>query len=117
MNGKILGAILGVAGMFLWFMPLVIVNFMGTNFHQAGNHIGGIAYLLLFASMAYAVLSWIGQHVPRIIASSVTLAISILFLAEAGSSAAWGLFGLILVGIAGIVAAVRDNKIKNVAAN
>lgn len=111
MNGKVLGTILGVAGVLLWFMPLAYINFMGADAYQAGNHIGGIAYLLLFASLAYAVLSWIEQHVPRIIAASVALAISLLFLAQAGSSAAWGLFGLIVVSIAGIVVAIRDNKV------
>lgn len=117
MNGKILGTILGVAGVLLWFMPLVYVNFMQVDAYQAGNHIGGIAYLLLLASLAYAVLSWIEQHVPRIIAASVALAISLLFLVQASSSAAWGLIGLIVVSIAGIVVAVIDNKAPKVAAS
>lgn len=110
MNGKVIGAILGVAGVVLWFMPLANVDFMGIGAYQAGNHIGGIAYLLLSASLAYAVLSWIEQHVPRIIAASLALAISLLFMAQLGSSAAWGLYGLIVVSITGIVVALRDNK-------
>lgn len=110
MNSKTLGTVLGVAGVVLWFMPLAYVTFMDQEAYQAGNHVGGIAYLLLLASLAYAALSWMEQHVPRIIAGSVALAISLLFLYQAGSSAAWGLFGLIVVSIAGIVLAVRDNK-------
>ncbi len=115
MNGKVIGTILGVVGVFLWFMPLIYVSFMGIDAYQAGNHIGGIAYLLLLASLAYAVLSWIEQHVPRIIAASVALAISLLFIVQAGSSAAWGLFGLIVVNVAGIIAAIRDNNVAKVA--
>lgn len=115
MNCKIIGTILGVVGVLLWFMPIAYVSFMDADAYQAGNHIGGIAYLLLLASLAYAVLSWIEQHVPRIIAASVALTISLLFLAQAGSSAAWGLFGLIVVSVAGIIAAIRDNKVSKVA--
>ena len=72
---------------------------------------GGIAYLLLLSSLAYAVLSWIEQHVPRIIAASLALAICLLFLAQAGSSVAWGLIALIIVSSASIVLAIRDNKL------
>jgi hypothetical protein len=114
MNGKILGTILGVVGVLLWFMPLAYVNFMGMDAYQAGNHIGGIAYLLLLSSLAYAVLSWIEQHVPRIIAASLALAICLLFLAQAGSSVAWGLIALIIVSSGSIVLAIRDNKLLEV---
>ena len=117
MNQKILGTILGVVGVLLWFMPLVYVEFMGVDAYQAGNHVGGIAYLLLLSTLAYAILSWLEQHIPRIIAASVALAICLLFLFQAGSSAAWGLIGLILVSIASIVVAVRDNKVPKVLKN
>lgn len=111
MNGKILGTILGVVGVLLWFMPLAYVNFMGMSAYQAGNHIGGIAYLLLLSSLAYAVLSWIEQHVPRIIAASLALVICLLFLVQAGTSVAWGLIALIIVSSVSIFLAVRDNKL------
>ena len=111
MKRNIVGTVLGVAGVLLWFMPLAYVRFMDVDAYQAGNHIGGIAYLLLFASVAYTYLSWNEQHVPRIIAASVALAISLLFLMQAGSSSAWGLIGLIVVSGASIAVAVRDNNI------
>lgn len=114
-DGRTWGAALGVAGMLLWFMPLI--NFLSLNMHQSGVHIGGIAYLLLFASLAYAVLSWLGQHVPRMIAGSVALAICLLFLVQVGESAAWGLIALILVSAISIVLAVRDNKISKAQAS
>jgi len=110
---KIIATVLGALGVFLWFMPLVNVTstfFQGMEMYQAGNHIGGIAYLLIISFLAYGILSWIGQHVPRIIAASVALAISLLFLLQAGGSAAWGLYGLIIVSIAGITLAVYDKK-------
>ena len=114
MNRKILGTILGVAAALLWFMPLAYVNFGGRDAYQAGNHIGGIAYPLLIASMAYAALSWMELHVPRIIAASVALAISLLFLVQAGTSTAWGLIGLIAVNGACIAVAFRDNRVATV---
>ena len=110
MGGKTIGAVLGVVGVFLWFMPFAEVGFMGMNAYQAGNHIGGIAYLLLFSSLAYAALSWMEQHVPCVIAASVALAICLLFAVQAGSSIAWGLIVLIIASFASIVLAVRDNK-------
>lgn len=110
MNSKLVGTLLGVVGVLAWFTPLVHINWMGVDAYQAGNHIGGIAYLLLFACFAYAVLSWMGQHVPRIIAASIALAISLLFLAQAGEAVGGGLLTIIACSIAGIVLAVRDNR-------
>lgn len=110
MNRRTLGTVLGVVGVVLWFMPFAYVDFMGVGAYQTGTHIGGIAYLLLLASLAYAVLSWMEQHVPRIIAASVALVICLMFLASAGASAAWGLIALTLVSAFGIVLGVRDNQ-------
>ena len=109
MNGKIIGAVLGVVQLFLWFMPLINLN-EDSSMQQAGNHIGGIAYLMLFAAFAYSVLSWMELHIPRVIAASVVLAISLLFLVEMGGSTAWGIYFLILTSVVGIVIAVKDNK-------
>lgn len=110
MNGRIVGALLGVAGAFLWFMPLAYIQFMGIDAYQAGHHIGGIAYLMLLALLAYAMLSWIDQHVPRIIAAAVALAVSLLFLVDAGSSSAWGLIGIVAISIAAVITAMRDQR-------
>lgn len=110
MDRKTVGTVLGVIAVAFWFSPLAYVSFMGEGAYQAGHHIGGIAYLLLSASLAYSALSWLEQHVLRIIAGSVALAISALFLFQAGSSAAWGLYGLILASASSIALAVQDNK-------
>ncbi len=116
MDKKLIATLLGVSGVLLWFMPLLNVEFMGQQMYQSGQHIGGIAYLLLLAAVAYAVLSWMQQHVPRIIASALATAICGMFLLQAGSGAAWGLYALLLVNIAGLAMAVRDNRAAAVAA-
>lgn len=110
MDRKVIGTLVGVAGVLLWFMPMAYIDFMGTVGYQAGNHIGGIAYLLLISSAAYAALSWREQHSLRIIAASVAAGIAVLFLLQIGGSAAWGLYGLIAFSVAGIWLAVIDNK-------
>lgn len=114
MDSKVKGVLLGVAGVILWFMPLAAwqQEFMGQTMsvHQAGHHIGGIAYLLLLSSIAYAVLSWFEQHQLRIIAASIATGVSGLFLIQAGSSVAWGLLALIAISAVSIWFAISDNK-------
>ena len=110
MDRKTLGAVLGAAGLVLWFMPLVGISFGGFDGFQTGQNVGGIAYLLLFASFAYSVLSWMELHVPRVIAAGVAVIVCILLWMQAGITAArWGLYALLLVNVAGILLAVRDN--------
>lgn len=114
MDNKVKGVLLGVAGIILWFMPLAAWDqqFMGQSMtmHQAGHHIGGIAYLLLLSSIAYAALSWFEQHQLRIIAAGIATGISLLFLVQAGSTVAWGLLVLIVVSGASVWFAISDNK-------
>jgi len=114
MDKRIIGVTIGVAGIFLWFMPLAswTENFMGSNINvfQAGYHIGGIAYLLLLSMLAYSVLSWFKLHSLRIVAGALSLLICLMFLVQIGSNTGWGLIGLILVSILGIVLGIMDNK-------
>lgn len=108
MNSKIVGAVIGAAGLFLWFQPFVL---LGGGYWQSGQHIGGIAYLLLFAMLAYAVLSWMELHIPQIIAAGLALAVLLTFIARAGASAAWALYALILLNVLGVALAWRaENK-------
>jgi len=114
MNRKILGVIIGVIGIILWFMPLVSwqQEFMGNyvNLYQAGYHIGGIAYLLLLAMFAYAVFSWLQLHELRMIAGAVALLICLLFFFQVLKNAGWALIGLIILSIIGVVIALSDYK-------
>ncbi|MDI6714671.1 MAG: hypothetical protein QMD43_06570 [Thermodesulfovibrio sp.] len=86
MDKRMLGVMLGVAGIFLWFMPLVswTEEFMGVSrtLIQTGQHLGGITYLLLFSMFAYCVLSWLKIHQLRIIAGVISLLICLIFFAQ-----------------------------------
>lgn len=108
MHSKVIGIVLGIAGVLLWFMPLVTIQFMGMTGYQSGSQVGGIAYLLLLASISYALLSWREQHVLRIIAASTALLITVLLVVQAGSQVAWGLVSLLIVSALSVGFAVRD---------
>jgi len=114
MDKRILGVIVGVAGIFLWFMPFVswTGEFMGVSrtLFQTGQHIGGIAYLLLFSMFAYSVLSWFKLHQLRIITGALSLLICLLFFAQIGSNIGWGLIGLILISALSIILAMKDYR-------
>lgn len=117
MDKKVVGTLLGVAGVILWFMPLAYVDlgsfagvFHGMQWHQAGHHIGGIAYLLLISSAVYAAGSWLLNKEISIISSVVALGISVLFMVQAGSNLAWGLIGLFIVSLASLRLALQMNE-------
>lgn len=114
MEERTKGVLLGVAGIVLWFAPMTQWdgNFMGemTTLHQAGHHIGGVAYLLLLASAAYAVLSWFELHSLRAIAAGVAIGVCLLFMAQAGSRLAWGLVTLFVVSGLGFLFALAADK-------
>lgn len=92
MEDRMKGVLFGIFGLFLWFSPWVNVGgYVGMSVHQSGQHIGGIAYLLLFASFMYA-------------------AICCLFTTQARSSIAWGLIFYLLLSIASAFFAFRKCK-------
>ena len=111
MNSKIKGVLLGIAGVILWFMPLVYVDFgeLGQGF-QTGYYIGGIAYLLLLSSGLYAIFSWKEIYQLQIIFSSLSTCICVLFLLQSRSNAAWGLFLLLFVSGVSIFVSIFDRK-------
>ncbi|EJL6898298.1 hypothetical protein ACUFKR_003687 [Vibrio cholerae] len=111
MDKKVVGLILGIVGVFLWFMPFVKVEMFGFIGYQNGTHIGGIAYLLIAASLAYSILSWFELHVPRIVAAIVSSAICSLFLVQAGSSTQWGLIALAAVSLISVYLSVKDHSL------
>ncbi|MGY5586045.1 hypothetical protein [Vibrio cincinnatiensis] len=111
MDKKVVGLSLGIAGVFLWFMPFVKVNMFGFIGYQNGTHIGGIAYLLISASFAYSVLSWLELNVPRIVAATVASAICLLFLVQAGSSAEWGLLALTAISLISVYLSMKDHSL------
>lgn len=113
MNSKIVGVILGVTGMLLWFAPLVYYGSRawsdGIGAPYAGDKIGGIAYVLLLASIAYSALSWLEQHALRIVSSVPVFIICFILLSERSYTIAWGMIGLLIVHAIGLVLAIMDN--------
>lgn len=102
------GIALGVAGIVLWFMPLVRV---GINVYQTGNQVGNhITYLLAASSLAYAGFSCFKLHKLRIIAASIATGISLLFLIDAGPDATWNLYALIIVSGIGWIVGYTDGE-------
>ncbi|MEJ2766006.1 hypothetical protein VV869_18800 [Photobacterium sp. MCCC 1A19761] len=117
MDRKTIGFLLGLSGMALWFMPLAYIDFggfggmfKGVQLYQAGHHIGGIAYFLLFASASCAITAWFQLKPLATLSATVASAICVWFLVQAGTSAAWGLIGLSLVSISSLVLALKMNK-------
>ena len=90
MDKRVVGTLLGIAGLLLWFMPWMAFSMGDMDFHQTGSHIGGIAYVLLMSSLASAILSWVPQPVPRIIVAAqntmMVAAGAVLFSAIVGSA-------------------------------
>lgn len=98
MDNRMKGCLLGVAGVLLWFSPFVNIEFMGqTGMYQTGQHIGGIAYLLLLGSAVYAALAWQEKHELAMIPAGVALGVCLLFAVQANTSIAWGLIMLLIV--------------------
>ena len=94
MDKRVVGTLMGITNMLLWFMPWTEFTLGEMAFYRTGSHIGGIAYLLLLSSLAYAMLSWAPQPAPRIIVAGLSTMLSGFLWLEAGEAAAWGLVGL-----------------------
>ncbi|MGC8789565.1 MAG: hypothetical protein ACP5QM_06590 [Caldisericum sp.] len=105
MDARLKGVLIGVVGIFFWFMPFAswYTEFMDQHIklYQAGYHIGGISYLLLISMFAYAVFSWFRIHELRIVSSGVALLVCLIFIFQAGSTVSWGLIGSFLVSLVG----------------
>ena len=103
MNTKVIGLVLGILGVFLWFMPWAQWQheFRGETIEafQAGHHVGGIAYLVLIAATAYSVAAWKEQGTLQIVSAAVWLACTLLLFFQ-GDNLAWGMFALL--GVAGV---------------
>lgn len=111
MEDRMKGVLFGVFGLFLWFSPWVSLGeYMGVSAHQTGQHIGGIAYLLLFSSFMYAALSWLEQYRLTLVAAGASTTICCLFTTQAGSSVAWGLILYLISSIASAIFAFRKCK-------
>lgn len=109
MDKRVVGTLLGIAGVLLWFMPWMAFSMGDMDFHQTGSHIGGIAYVLLMSSLASAILSWVPQPVPRIIVAALSTLLSGFFWLNAGEAAGWGLVWLCAVSGFSLLQAIERN--------
>jgi len=108
MSRKTIGTVIGAICTFLWFAPLINLDFMGMGMYQTGAHIGGIAYLMLLCSISYAIVSWMEQHIPRIIAASLCLLVCFIILIQVNP--AWGLIGITVLQLAALALAIIDQR-------
>lgn len=111
MNAKVVGLVLGVLGLFLWFMPWAQWQheFRGETIDafQAGPHVGGIAYLVLVATTAYSAAAWKEQPTLQIVSAAVWLGSTLLLVVQ-GDHLAWGIFALLGAGSASLWLGVRQ---------
>jgi hypothetical protein len=116
LDSNLVAIILGVCSILLWFSPMFswTQTFMGetTQMYQTGQHIGGIAYLILVTAAAFAFLSWKKLWQLAIIASTVELVVCLLLAVQAMSSTAWGLICLIAVSGTGIFLSIKNFRLQ-----
>jgi hypothetical protein len=107
---KSLASAMGFLACFMWFMPLRYVNFVGMDMYQAGNHVGGPAWLVIMFVFAYANLSWTPLHMARMLVSGMAMLICLFFLLAFGESTGWGLIALCIITPACLVMAFLDHR-------
>lgn len=106
------GLLIGIANTFFWFVPWYswTQEFMGEqiNMTQNGSHIGGIAYLLIAASILFAIFSYQKNHQLQIVFGSVQLGIALLLMTNGNLS--WGLPAIAIASGAGIWIGIKEKK-------
>lgn len=109
LSSNISGLVLGVVGILLWFAPWAQWQgeFMGQTrtLFQSGQHMGGIAYVVLLAAAGYALGAWQCRRQLQLLAAGVWLLVAGLHFARAGG-AAWGLCGLLVTACLALLRAV-----------
>lgn len=105
MTSKMVGLVLGLLGILLWFTPWTewTQDFMGrqTVVFQSGQHIGGLAYLVLLAAGGYAWSAWNVRRQLQLVAAGGWLLVVLLYVVQ-GMTPAWGLYGLLVTACAGL---------------
>lgn len=93
-NKQFYGVSLGLLVLFLWFQPFVDFGLM----YQSGQHIGGIAYLILFAGAGVMVFSWQRNAQLLLISGIFGTVISFWISYEIGfSRIGWGIFTIAFI--------------------
>ena len=110
MDKRVVGTLLGIAGMLLWFMPWMAFSMGDMEFHRTGSHIGGIAYVLSHKLNRSTGNRPPPQPVPRIIVAALSVLLSGFFWLNAGEAAAWGLVWLCAVSVIALLQAIERNS-------
>lgn len=94
MNKQFYGAGLGLMTLFLWFQPFLEFGM----FYQSGQHIGGIAYLILVAGAGVTIFSWTKNAQLLLLAGVFGTVISIWTAYTIGfQNMAWGIFSIAFI--------------------
>ena len=74
-------------------------DFGGMNMYQSGEHIGGIAYLMLLAPAVFAYFSWVKNHQLQFIAAGAQALLCLLFIVPrlAAGNVRFGIIALTLL--------------------
>jgi hypothetical protein len=107
MNRKHYDAILCLLSVFCWFMPF---HSMGGESYQAGNHIGGVAYMTLVIPIVYFYFSWNEEVMMRFILASSQVAVCLWLLAPRVSAgiALYGIISLTVVAFLMLLKSLLD---------
>lgn len=107
------GLTIGIVNVFLWFAPWYSgsMEFMGETIQvtQNGTHVGGIAYLLMAASILFAVFSYLKNYQLQKVFGTVQIAAAGMFCLNGSLSYALPLI-IILSGI-GIWFAKKESAV------
>jgi len=91
----------------LWFMPWRAVDLgflpremladFGTDLVQSGQHIGGLAWLMLALAIGFGIAGWLRQRLLAAMLAGAGALIGMVFVASVGSDMRWGLAATTIV--------------------
>jgi hypothetical protein len=106
MDKKMIGTTLGVVGVILWFQPFVSFG----RLFQSGQHIGGLAYVLLAASIIFATASYFEKFDLVKLLSFVILGLTSLLVFQYMGKSGWGLISYLILAIYSVYYALEPKK-------
>jgi hypothetical protein len=109
-NKQIIDILLGVTSLIFWFQPFNSVSFgndmfQGSEMYQSGEHIGGLAYLMLILPVVFAYFSWQENHQFKLISGGTQLLLCVIFLIPrlSAGNVKYGIIILTFLAVAMIV--------------
>jgi predicted membrane protein len=116
MTKKNIDVMLCVASIFCWFLPFYSISGMfgmanNVEYYQSGEHIKGIAYLMLIAPVAFAYFSWTANSQLKLIAAGSQLLLCALFVLSHVGSLKYGLILLFALALYMVVKSLPPKKV------